>query len=382
MTFGMASACEAETGEDLDQEPRWHHQRVDAREEGAGQARAPQVIRRLAAVVVQQHRPSERACHQNRRQRRQQERGVGSREDVDHVGAAQLTPEPRPVGELRDERAHVPEARGPRQAPRRRRIDRHEPGLDPGVIGPFAQDLGRLHRLAADDAERSAPRPPRAAAGSRPCLRPRSPPRPSWSDDLARGDDHRDDVVERPVVADRAELRADQPRRRRRRCRRRRAAASTRARAGANPSSTAGAPRRPRPRTRSARHAPPSVIAARISSQAKAAAPTIPSSDEQLELDVVRLPPGLHALGRVVVLELAGADAGERPLDEGAPGVLEELLAGLTRPGLVLLGVQDARGPDPKRLRQERRPDQRRDQRGHGDAGPRLAGPGRSPARR
>ena len=59
------------------------------------------MVGRFAAVVVEEHRLAQRARHQPGRQRRQQERRVRRREDVDDVGPPQLAPQQRPVGQLR-----------------------------------------------------------------------------------------------------------------------------------------------------------------------------------------------------------------------------------------------------------------------------------------
>ena len=52
--------------------------------------RAAQMVRRLSAVIVEQHRLAEQFAHEDRRQRREQERGIRRRVRVYEVGAPQF----------------------------------------------------------------------------------------------------------------------------------------------------------------------------------------------------------------------------------------------------------------------------------------------------
>jgi hypothetical protein len=129
---------DAEAAEHVDEKARRDDVEVDLRDGFSRDRRALQVVGGLAAAVVQDDRAAEGPRDQHRRQRRQQERRVRGREDVNDVGAPQLPDEERQVGELGRDRPGVFDVEGPAQQRRRQRVHRNEPRLDVRIVLPGA----------------------------------------------------------------------------------------------------------------------------------------------------------------------------------------------------------------------------------------------------
>ncbi len=149
--FGTTVASMPNVVEDVDQESGGDDVLVDVPDRSPRDSRAPQMIRRLAAPIVQHDRLSEDPSRKHRRQRRQQERGVGRGKDVNHVGTGNLTHEQRHVRQLVGDRAHVFDAVRATEQGGWLRIDRHEPGIYVGIASPRREKSIGLHGLTAEN---------------------------------------------------------------------------------------------------------------------------------------------------------------------------------------------------------------------------------------
>ena len=109
---------------------------VDARERRACNPRTAQMIRCLAAAIVENDRFAKGTGGNDCRQRRQQKRRVRRGKDVDDVRARQLLQQQRSVGAFGDERAEVFDPDRPSQDARRWRVDRREPRIDVRIVVP------------------------------------------------------------------------------------------------------------------------------------------------------------------------------------------------------------------------------------------------------
>ena len=160
--------------------------------------------------------------------------------------------------------------------------------------------------------------------------------RETVSRELAGGDEKRKHVIKRPVVGNRANIAqtnqpispAVRPRCARRAPSRRRRDRSLQAlsHAGSRVSDAPLSRRRSRSRRAMMRNE-------------NASRPKMPGFRGDLDQHVVRLAPCACALGRVVVLELAGADAGERVFEERVDPFLHHRSARLARAGVLRLSA-------------------------------------------
>src|SRR5262245_56858993 len=111
------------------------------------------MVRRFAAVIVENDRPTEELRDQYRRERRQEERRVRGGKYVDDVGVPQLAEKQGPVANLGDDGAEVFDAQGRRKRQWRDGINRDQPRPDPLVALPGIEQSLRLHRLSAQNPE-------------------------------------------------------------------------------------------------------------------------------------------------------------------------------------------------------------------------------------
>ena len=130
--------------------PGGNHQPVRFFQYMTRQRRLFQMVAALSAVVVDQGSLAAQACNHPRRKRRQQERGIRSREDVSHVHVLQILPEGENVQRFADHRTQERNLFHPTQCIRQTRINWNETCLDIRVIFPISDQQVCLHRLAPD----------------------------------------------------------------------------------------------------------------------------------------------------------------------------------------------------------------------------------------
>ena len=146
--------ADTEVAEYVDQKTRRDDVALDARDRPTRDRRPREMVRRLAAAVVQDDRFAERARDEHRRQRCEEKRRVRRREDVDDVGAGDLAYEFRNVGQLRDDRAQVLHVEHRPERRRRHRIHGNQPRVHVRVVVPGAQQAIRLDGLSAENPQR------------------------------------------------------------------------------------------------------------------------------------------------------------------------------------------------------------------------------------
>ena len=151
---GDHARVDAESGEDADEEARRDDVALHGAKRPPGDARAGEVIGRLAAAIVQDDGPSEQPGDQNGREGRQQKRGIRGREHVDDVCAANLREERRNIDELVDDRPQVFDRPGESKRSGKRRVHWNQPRLNFSIAFPLAEQPAGLNGLAAEDFQR------------------------------------------------------------------------------------------------------------------------------------------------------------------------------------------------------------------------------------
>jgi hypothetical protein len=112
------------------------------------------MVRRFAAVVVQDDRFAEQLCDGDGREGRQEEGCVRRREGMNDIRAAKFANQQRPVPELGDERPQVLDVEQPIERPAGHGIDRDDPRVDRAVGPPYIQQSPRQHRMPANNPSR------------------------------------------------------------------------------------------------------------------------------------------------------------------------------------------------------------------------------------
>src|SRR5207247_9025617 len=94
------------------------------------------MVGRFATVIIQNDGASERSSDENSRQRREQKRKVGRREDMHDVGAGELSYEKRKVDQFVDNRPEIFDSSREAKSCRRDRVDGDEPRVDVRTVAP------------------------------------------------------------------------------------------------------------------------------------------------------------------------------------------------------------------------------------------------------